>query len=156
MSNEQDALELARRVRPAMTKLYVSYFRTAEHSELTGPQLSIMTRIAEHGPSRISQLADAEGVRMPTAANTINPLDNRGLVQRTRAVEDRRGVSVELTELGMQELKRVGEERTQSLAEMISTLDENHLKLIEQAADAINALAETYAEASSKRDLEHS
>ena len=139
-----------------MTKLYVSYFRTAEHSELTGPQLSIMTRIAEHGPSRISQLADAEGVRMPTASNTINQLEKRGLVQRTRAVEDRRGVSVELTELGMQELKRVGEERTQSLAEMISTLDENHLKLIEQAADAINALAETYAEASSKRDLEHS
>ncbi|AKV59472.1 MarR family winged helix-turn-helix transcriptional regulator [Corynebacterium riegelii] len=156
MSNEQEALELARRVRPAMTKLYVSYFRTAEHSELTGPQLSIMTRIAEHGPSRISQLADAEGVRMPTASNTINQLEKRGLVQRTRAVEDRRGVSVELTELGMQELKRVGEERTQSLAEMISTLDENHLKLIEQAADAINALAETYAEASSKRDLEHS
>ncbi|MDK7181061.1 MarR family transcriptional regulator [Corynebacterium riegelii] len=156
MSNEQDALELARRVRPAMTKLYVSYFRTAEHSELTGPQLSIMTRIAEHGPSRISQLADAEGVRMPTASNTINQLEKRGLVQRTRAVEDRRGVSVELTELGMQELKRVGEERTQSLAEMISTLDENHLKLIEQAADAINALAETYAEASSKRDVEHS
>lgn len=117
MSNEQEALELARRVRPAMTKLYVSYFRTAEHSELTGPQLSIMTRIAEHGPSRISQLADAEGVRMPTASNTINQLEKRGLVQRTRAVEDRRGVSVELTELGMQELKRVGEERTQSLAE---------------------------------------
>ena len=156
MSNEQDALELARRVRPAMTKLYVSYFRTAEHSELTGPQLSIMTRIAEHGPSRISQLADAEGVRMPTASNTINQLEKRGLVQRTRTVEDRRGVSVELTELGLQELKRVGEERTQSLAEMISTLDEDHLKLIEQAADAINALAETYAEASSKRDVEHS
>ena len=156
MSNEQDALELARRVRPAMTKLYVSYFRTADHSERTGPQLSIMTRIAEHGPSRISPLADAEGVRMPTASNTINQLEKRGLVQRTRAVEDRRGVSVELTELGMQELKRVGEERTQSLAEMISTLDENHLKLIEQAADAINALAETYAEASSKRDVEHS
>lgn len=156
MSNEQDALELARRVRPAMTKLYVSYFRTAEHSELTGPQLSIMTRIAEHGPSRISQLADAEGVRMPTASNTINQLEKRGLVQRTRTVEDRRGVSVELTELGMQELKRVGEERTQSLAEMISTLDEDHFKLIEQAADAINALAETYAEASSKRDVEHS
>lgn len=94
MSNEQEALELARRVRPAMTKLYVSYFRTAEHSELTGPQLSIMTRIAEHGPSRISQLADAEGVRMPTASNTINQLEKRGLVQRTRAVEDRRGVSV--------------------------------------------------------------
>lgn len=156
MSNEQDALELARRVRPAMTKLYVSYFRTAEHSELTGPQLSIMTRIAEHGPSRISQLADAEGVRMPTASNTINQIEKRGLVQRTRAVEDRRGVSVELTELGMQELKRVGEERTQSLADMISTLDEDHFKLIEQAADAINALAETYAEASSKRDVEHS
>ena len=152
MSNEQEALELARRVRPAMTKLYVSYFRTAEHSELTGPQLSIMTRIAEHGPTRINQLAAAEGVRMPTASNTINQLEKRGLVQRTRAAEDRRGVSVGLTELGIQELKRVGEERTQFLADMISTLDEDHLKLIEQAADAINALADTYAATSAKLD----
>ena len=151
MPNERpDAVELARRIRPAMTKLYVSYFRNAEHSELTGPQLSIMHRIAEGGPSRVRQLADAEGVRMPTASNTIKQLEGRGLVSRVRATDDRRGVTVELTDLGREELERVGEERIHSLAEMLATLDDENLTLVEQAADAINALANTYATASAQ------
>lgn len=141
-----DPLELARQIRPAMTKLYVTYFRTAEQSELTGPQLSIMHRIQDHGPSRVRQLADAEGVRMPTASNTINQLEKQGLVRRLRADEDRRGVTVELTELGELTLERVGEERTQFLAEMLGSLDDDNLDQLAQAATAIMALAEAYAE----------
>ena len=58
-----------------MTRLYVTYFRTAEQSTLSGPQLSILHRLEDDGPSRIRQLAEAEGVRMPTASNTINQLE---------------------------------------------------------------------------------
>lgn len=145
VSGRPDSVDIARRIRPAMTKLYVTYFRTADQSELSGPQLSLMHRINDHGPSRIRQLADAEGVRMPTASNTINQLEKRGLVTRVRAEEDRRGVTVELTDLGKQELERVGEERTRYLAEMLGTLDDANLTLISDAVDAINALAETYA-----------
>lgn len=144
-SSRPDSVDIARRIRPAMTKLYVTYFRTADQSELSGPQLSLMHRINDHGPSRIRQLADAEGVRMPTASNTINQLEKRGLVTRVRAEEDRRGVTVELTDLGKQELERVGEERIRYLAEMLGTLDDANLTLISDAVDAINALAETYA-----------
>lgn len=139
-------MELARLIRPAMTKLYVTYFRTADTSELSGPQLSLMQRIEEYGPSRIRRLADAEGVRMPTASNTINQLEQRGLVKRVRSEEDRRGVTVELTELGVQELERVGEERTRYLANMLNTLDDENLILMSKGVDAVNALAETYAE----------
>ena len=145
VSGRPDSVDIARRIRPAMTKLYVTYFRTADQSELSGPQLSLMHRINDHGPSRIRQLAVAEGVRMPTASNTINQLEKRGLVTRVRAEEDRRGVTVELTDLGKQELERVGEERTRYLAEMLGTLDDANLTLISDAVDAINALAETYA-----------
>lgn len=143
-----DPVELARRIRPAMTRLYVTYFRTAEQSTLSGPQLSILHRLEDDGPSRIRQLAEAEGVRMPTASNTINQLEQRGLVRRVRAEDDRRGVTVEITEHGAAELKRVGEERTQFLAEMLATLDDAHLRQLAEAAEAVKALAEAYTEKS--------
>ena len=58
MINKVDvAHEIAAEVRPFLTKLYVAYFRIAQQSDLTGPQLSIMERLIESGPMRISQLA---------------------------------------------------------------------------------------------------
>lgn len=143
-----DPVELARRIRPAMTRLYVTYFRTAEQSTLSGPQLSILHRLEDDGPCRIRQLAEAEGVRMPTASNTINQLEKRGLVQRVRAEDDRRGVTVEITALGSAELKRVGKERTHFLAEMLATLDDVHLRQLADADEAVNALAQAYTEMS--------
>ncbi|MEX3505505.1 MarR family winged helix-turn-helix transcriptional regulator [Corynebacterium sp. LK2510] len=147
-----DPLEIAKRIRPAMTKLYVTYFRIAEQSALSGPQLSIMTRLQDDGPSRISQLADAEGVRMPTASNTINQLEKRELVRRTRNETDRRGVTVELTDAGRAELERVGDERTRYLADMIGTLSEDQLRKADDLTDVINALGEAYAKGP-RRDL---
>lgn len=146
--------EIAERIRPSMTSLYVTYFRIAEQSDLTGPQLSILSRLNDYGPSRISKIAEAEGVRMPTASNTVNQLEKRGLVHRTRDESDRRGVTVELTEKGRTELDRVGEERTAYLADMISTLSEENLRKASELADVVNALAEAYVNSpiNGKRD----
>lgn len=144
MHETPDPYEIARSIRPAMTSLYVTYFRTAEHSDLTGPQLSILRRLADVGPSRISHLAEAEGVRMPTASNTVNQLEKRGLVQRIRSEDDRRGVSVETTQLGLDELERVGDERTKYLGEMLGTLDSDSLRRLASVADTINLLADAY------------
>ncbi|MHA2790079.1 MarR family winged helix-turn-helix transcriptional regulator [Corynebacterium sp. S7] len=139
-----DPMDIARRVRPSMTKLYVTYFRKSEQSDLTGPQLSIMTRLRDNGASRISQVAKEEGIRMPTASNALHQLEQRELVRRIREEKDRRGVRVELTELGEQELDRVGEERTRYLADMLSSLDQDSLRKISELADVINVLADSY------------
>lgn len=136
--------EIARRIRPAMTKLYVMYFRLSEQSSLTGPQLSIMTRLQESGPSRISHLARAEGIRMPTASNALHQLEQRGLVDRIRDTADRRGVLVALTELGSSELKRVGDERTKYLAEMLNTLSDEQMAKAEDLVELVNDLADNY------------
>lgn len=143
-SDPIDPMEIARRIRPSMTQLYVTYFRKSEQSDLTGPQLSIMTRLRENGPSRISQVAKEEGIRMPTASNTLHQLEQRELVRRIREEKDRRGVRVELTEHGVEELDRVGEERTRYLADMIATLDEENLRKAQDLADVINVLADKY------------
>lgn len=136
--------DIAARIRPAMTKLYVMYFRIAEQSDLTGPQLSIMARLKDNGPARISQIARAEGIRMPTASNALHQLEHRELVERIRDEQDRRGVRVQLTSLGESELERVGEERATYLAEMIGTLSEEDLERANDLVDIINKLADSY------------
>ncbi|MBV7293763.1 MarR family winged helix-turn-helix transcriptional regulator [Corynebacterium sp. TAE3-ERU16] len=138
-------MDIAAQIRPAMTKLYVTYFRMAEQSDLTGPQLTILTRLAEHGPSRISEVARQEGIRMPTASNALHQLEHRGMVERIRDTSDRRGVRVQLTELGRTELKRVGDERTTYLAEMLSSLSPEKLEIAEQIVPVITELAERYS-----------
>lgn len=143
---------IARRIRPAMTKLYVMYFRIAEQSDLTGPQLSIMSRLQENGPSRISQVAREEGIRMPTASNALHQLEQRELVHRVRDASDRRGVRVELTDLGATELNRVGEERERYLADMIATLSEEDAQELDKLADIILKLADSYGVDSISKD----
>lgn len=143
MSNTKP-MDIAKKIRPAMTKLYVMYFRIAEQSDLTGPQLSIMSRLRENGALRISQIANEEGIRMPTASNALHQLERRQLVERIRDEHDRRGVRVELTTLGVSELRRVGEERENYFADMLSTLSEEDQRKCEDFADVVNRLAESY------------
>lgn len=146
MSQESSftAAEIAEQIRPALTKLYVMYFRMAEQSELTGPQLSMLTRLRENGESRISQLAREEGIRMPTASNALHLLENRGYVERLRDSEDRRGVRVRLTDEGNSALNRVGQERTEYLTTMLDSLPDELLQKAPAAIEMINALAETF------------
>lgn len=137
--------ELAAAIRPAMTKLYVLYFRLAEQSDLTGPQLTILTYLDEQGSARISEIASSEGIRMPTASNALHQLEQRGMVERVRDEADRRGVRVRLTSFGKQELDRVGEERTQYLAEMLEHLPKEQYEHISVLPELINGLARNYS-----------
>lgn len=127
-----------------MTRLYVTYFRVADHSDLTGPQLSIMTRLRDQGAMRISQIAREEGIRMPTASNALHQLERRELVSRVRDDKDRRGVRVQLTDLGARELARVGTERENYLADMLASLTPEDLQKAADFADVINRLADSY------------
>ena len=96
------------------------------------------------GPARISQIAKAEGIRMPTASNALHQLEDRGMIERIREETDRRGVKVQLTPFGKSELERVGNERTAYLANMLAALPEEKLGDITKLANLINELSEAY------------
>lgn len=140
----EDAYAVAKKIRPFLTKLYVAYFRISEASDITGPQLSIMERLIEKGPMRISQLAQEEGIRMPTASNTLHQLEQRELVRRVRDETDRRGVKVEITDTGFSEYNRVADERTKYVAEMMDTLDAESLAQMKEVTPILAKLAESY------------
>lgn len=136
---------VAEELRPAMTKLYVTYFRKAAQSSLTGPQLTILTHLASGNPERISDVARKEGIRMPTASNSLHQLEDRNLVERVRDESDRRGVLVKITDEGRQELARVGEERSHYFAEMLRTLTPEELALVGAVIPAITKMADRYS-----------
>lgn len=144
--SSQTPLEIAAEIRPALTQLYVLYFRQAEQSKLTGPQLTIMTRLESEGPARISHIAQTEGIRMPTASNALHQLEERGMIERVRDEQDRRGVKVKLTDEGRAELARVGQERTEHLAKMLETLSPESLEMAGNLAPVINELAKAYSD----------
>ncbi len=140
----EDAFEVASNLQPAMNKLMVIFQRTTEGSRLTTSQVSIMNQLKTRGPSRVSTIAQAELIRMPTASNALYQLEQRGYVQRMRDKNDRRGVLVALTEMGQAELAAVSRQRAEALADILRWLPADQLDTARHVTDLINKLAEVY------------
>lgn len=143
-SSFEDALAVAAELQPAMNKLMVIFQRTTEGSSLTTSQISIMNQLRRRGPSRVSVLAKAELIRMPTASNALYQLESRGLVERMRDESDRRGVLVALTDKGLHELEVVSQQRSEALADILRWLDPDQLSKARDLSTLINELANAY------------
>lgn len=143
-SSLEDALEVATGIQPALNKLVVIFQRTTEGGSLTTSQVSIMNQLKARGAARVSQVAAAELIRMPTASNALYQLEQRNLIERSRDEKDRRGVMVQLTKKGEAELQRVSSERAEALAEILRWLDAEGLQTAREVSDLINKLAEIY------------
>lgn len=136
--------EVAEAIRADMTVLYVNYFRLAQSGDLTGPQLTILSMLDKEGSSRVSDIAQQEGIQMPTASNAIHNLEKRGMVKRERDPFDRRGILVSITEFGHATVLEVGKQRTEHLADVFSVLNQDELELCHKMAPVIKKLASSY------------
>lgn len=137
-------LALAKRLRPLLTRAELLYTRRSTESQLSRAQLSIMMTLDALGPCRINQLADAEAIRMPTASNAVHHLETAGMVERVRDNQDRRGVRVELTAKGREELHRVSNERDQQMAEMFANLTQEELEYSAHLEAVLTNILDSY------------
>ncbi|WP_448851898.1 MarR family winged helix-turn-helix transcriptional regulator [Corynebacterium sp. 335C] len=138
-------LDVAREVRPLLTRAELMYSRRSEESQLSRAQLSIMMTLDHLGPCRINQLAQAESIRMPTASNAVHHLEQAKMVARVRDTKDRRGVRVELTYAGREELKRVSDERDRQMAVMFEGLSQEDLQLAYKVGPILKRMLDSYA-----------
>jgi DNA-binding MarR family transcriptional regulator len=67
---------------------------------LTGPQLWAIKVIAGEAPIKVSELARRMYLHPATVVGILDRLEGHGLVTRTRSVEDRRVVEIDLTGKG--------------------------------------------------------
>jgi len=139
-------LDLAKEIRPLLTRAELLYSRRSEESQLSRAQLSIMMTLDALGPCRINQLAQAEAIRMPTASNAVHHLEDAGMVERVRDTKDRRGVRVELTDKGVSELRRVSTERDEQMANMFKSLSPEELQVGATLVPILKRILESYGE----------
>jgi DNA-binding MarR family transcriptional regulator len=72
----------------------------------TFSQYALLQTLSVGATARVSDLAGAAGISPSTATRILDALERREIVSRARSSEDRRGVTVGLTELGRRTLDR--------------------------------------------------
>ncbi len=86
--------------------------------------LHLMTFLEAHGPLPMSRVAELLGSGLPTATGLVSRMEERGLVARAHDTEDRRVVTVSLTEAGAAELRELNIARRQRMATALTHLDD--------------------------------
>jgi DNA-binding MarR family transcriptional regulator len=71
---------------------------------LTLSQYALLQALSTTAGGRVRELAHEAGITPSTATRILDALERREIVRRTRAKDDRRGVTVTLTERGRQAL----------------------------------------------------
>jgi long-chain acyl-CoA synthetase len=103
--------------------------------DLTTAQYRTLTQLGD-GAEASSSLAAKLAVSRPTATAVVEGLVERGLVDRRHSDEDRRRVSVTLTESGRQMLARADEVVSTKLAGVLAAVNPR------QAAQAVNGIVQ--------------
>jgi DNA-binding MarR family transcriptional regulator len=71
---------------------------------LTLSQYALLQALASRETARVQELASEAGVTPSTASRILDALERRAIVSRSRAPDDRRGVTITLTEQGREAL----------------------------------------------------
>jgi DNA-binding MarR family transcriptional regulator len=101
-----------------------------------------LTRLANSGPTRLTELAVAEEVSQPSMSGLAARLVEQGLVHRGSDPQDARVVLLSLTPAGRDVVAQRREARTQRLAAALSGLTEDDVMRIGAAVPAMNRLAD--------------
>ncbi len=77
---------------------------SAGDGSLTLSQYGLLQALSGRPAARMRDLAEEAGIAPSTATRILDALERRAIVRRTRSSEDRRGVTVALTERGREAL----------------------------------------------------
>lgn len=110
--------------------------------KVTLPQVLILEFLSRQGASKMTDLA--RHMRVSTAASTgiVSRLVRQGYVQRVYDHNDRRIIRIQLNSKGIELLKKIIHQRTQSVTKIFGQISENdrgeYLRILMQVKDILN------------------
>jgi DNA-binding MarR family transcriptional regulator len=110
----------------------------APRQGLSRTAAATLTRLQRSGPTRLTELATAEGVTQPTMSALVTRLAGQGLLRRGGDPQDARVVVLDLTPAGADLLAQRRADRADRLARALASLPNADASRI---ADALPALA---------------
>jgi DNA-binding MarR family transcriptional regulator len=138
--------ELVTRVMVSAIDLAV---RSTDGTELTVSQFRALAFVANHEPTRLTELAGALRVAPSSATETCDRLVQAGMLERRRDADDLRVVRLALTSRGRHELERVRARRIEQMHNVLSQIPQSQhdevLAALELVADALGAPSDDWA-----------
>ena len=104
--------------------------------------LSALAVVAKHGPVRLSDLAQLEGVSAPNMTRTIAELETRGYVVRRSDPHDGRAALIEVAEAGAAAVREARDTRARVIAQLLEVLDDGERSALRAALPALERLTE--------------
>ena len=85
----------------------------------------------------MTELADAERVRLPTMSRLVRAMEEEGLVRRAPHATDGRSVRIHATAKGRRVVERGREQRLGLLEELLRVADAREVAVVREAAEIV-------------------
>jgi DNA-binding MarR family transcriptional regulator len=116
--------------------------RAAREAGLTPTAIAVLLSVVRSGPTRLSELAEAEAINPTMLSRVVAGMVDDGLLERVSDAEDRRAAWVATTAAGRKLAQRMRGERTSAVNRALEALSEDQRQRLEQALPALESLAE--------------
>jgi DNA-binding MarR family transcriptional regulator len=107
---------------------------------LTLSQYSLLLPLSGSDTARVSDLAAGAGIAPSTASRILDALERRAIIRRARSMEDRRGVTVTLTDHGRAALAQQHEWMRARQLEFFADLPDEERQLVSDLLVRLAAL----------------
>jgi DNA-binding MarR family transcriptional regulator len=97
------------------------------------PQFRVLVLLETGGPTRVGVLAERLGVVVSTFSRSLDRLESGGWVRRSQSTEDRREVTISITEQGSRLVREVSEQRGAELAAVLARVSAGDRAVLERA-----------------------
>jgi DNA-binding MarR family transcriptional regulator len=131
--------ETAARLRVVIARL-ARQLRQHSPGGLTPSQWSALAMVDTHGPLRIGDLADREGVSAPTATRVVASLEELGLLSRASDPSDRRTSYIALTDEGRGKLESTRRSQSTELVQRLSEMPPQDVRRLVELLPILESL----------------
>ena len=129
--------------------------RPMRGSGMTPQQYWLVRHLWKAGPLSIGELARALGVTTGSATVACKRLEKAGLLTRERQSEDERVVQVALTEQGIAQFDALRQQKRETLAELLSVLDQREQEELHRMIDRLLDAAEAQGLGEERKYVDH-
>jgi DNA-binding MarR family transcriptional regulator len=109
---------------------------------LSMTHFQVLAILDADGPTPMSHLADQLGVGDSNVTGIVGRLEERGVVARVHDATDRRMVRAQLTQAGVDMLKRVEDTRLAHMRQLVESLTEGEQRMVLTALRTLTAAHE--------------
>ena len=134
---DQISMQIVLRLRQIIQELSKHSKFIQDNYSITIPQLLCLQEIHEHSPISIGALTKIVFMNNSTVTGIVDRLENRGLIRRNRISKDRRKIHLEVTDQGIEFVKKSPTPINERFIRRIKNLPEDQINNILWSLEAL-------------------